>query len=98
MEEYHHPWDDTKGDAIALLLFLILIIIVPVLCFINCTDSVVNPQRYKECVVIDKDETTTLNLRLKLTKHLSDSLHKDYMWITVPKYELDRYAIGDTIK
>ncbi len=36
MEKYHHPWDDTKGDAIALLLFLILIIIVPVLCFISC--------------------------------------------------------------
>lgn len=72
MEEYHHPWDDTKGDAIALLLFLILIIIVPVLCFINCTDSVVNPQRYEGCVVIDK---TDFNLKLKLTKHFSDSLH-----------------------
>lgn len=89
----YHTWDGTKGHAIAFVLFLILVI-VPVLCFISCTD--VNPERYKGCVVIEK--TDNLYLRLKLTKHLSDSLNRDYMWICVPKWEIKHYEIGDTIK
>lgn len=93
MEKYHHPWDNTRGDAIALLFFIISVIIVIVLCFTSCTE--VNPQRYRGCVVIDKGDVT---LRLKLTKHLSDSLHKDYMWINAPKWEVEHYEIGDTIK
>ena len=74
------------------------VIIVSILCFTSCIYNQVNPQRYKGCVVIDKDSVVGLNLRLKLTKHLSDSLYKDYMWISVPKYEIEHYEIGDTIK
>lgn len=73
------------------------VIIVSILCFTSCTD--VNPERYKGCVVIEKADFT---LRLKLTKHLSDSLNsrinKDYIWIYVPKWEIEHYEIGDTIK
>lgn len=58
-----------------------------------------DPHRYKGCVVVQlSDLPNNPNVHLKLREGLRDSIHKDYLWIKVPKWELNQLHVSDTIK
>lgn len=76
------------------LLFVLLGFLV-----VGCTKKQESdPLRYKGCVVVDKAYINGYGIKFKLTNHLRDSISRDYLWIRVPKWEFDRFNIGDTIR
>ena len=59
-----------------------------------------NPQKFKGAVVVNKTHSnySSGNVFIKLTLKQSKEYGADYLWIGVPKWELDKLNIGDTIK
>ena len=59
-----------------------------------------NPQRFKGAVVVNKtyENFYNGNVFIKLTLKQSEEYGTDYLWIGVPKWELDKLNVGDTIK
>lgn len=82
------------GSAMRMISFLLVLLLA------GCTfKDERDPLRYKGCVVINKwTPLNGLEIKLKLTHQLRDSLSCDYMWISVPRWEYDQLNIGDTIK
>ena len=74
----------------------LIILVLTVLLMFSCKDK--NPQKYKGCVVVDKNQAFGYCLYLKLTPDKSKEVGKDYYTINVPKWEWDQLNIGDTIK
>ena len=78
------------------LIFLMLTLFITVSCK---PGSDKNPLRFKGCVVVEKMQFLDgWGIRLKLTRSLRDSLDCDYKWIAIPKWEWNKFNVGDTIK
>lgn len=77
------------------IILLLLTIILLSGCF-----KATNPQKFKGAVVVNKTDEYYRdgNVFLKLTQEQSREYGTDYLWIGVPKWELDKLNIGDTIK
>ena len=77
------------------IILLLLTIILLSGCF-----KATNPQKFKGAVVVNKtnENYRSGNIFIKLTLKQSRKYGTDYLWIGVPKWELDKLNIGDTIK
>lgn len=76
---------------------LILIVLVTVI--VSCY-SVEDPLKYKGCVVVEKTNEPPVNgnLCIKLSPEHRKQHNSDYIWIGVPRWELEKLNLGDTIK
>lgn len=77
----------------------IILLLLTIILLSGCFEAT-NPQRFKGAVVVNKtgENYSNGNVFLKLTKEQSKEYGTDYLWIGVPKWDLDRLNIGDTIK
>ena len=76
-----------------------LLVLFAALMLVACYDAE-DPLKYKGCVVVKKYDNSydCGNLYLKLTPELRKQYKRDYLTIGVPKWELDKLNVGDTIK